>query len=209
MATGVQCRVTCPMPAVRGEDNRMQVEVVNRSAERVVVRDLKIITSKQFRPFEKTVQAIEPGGRSAVVGFFSDDDLGDNPWVEAQWVVECGDTNLLCTRMLKPEWTVPLEFRPSATRVEGSGPTVVLGLRIRNFSDEPREVDVKWEGDFKGGRWSEILPPGAVRQVELPVAVGRKVRAGQMFVTAEAGKQVVYQQWFDVSVRTNPSNEGR
>ena len=102
---GALCNVSYSAPAVRGETNIFHLVIRNNGKRRLEVGDLKIISTKQFRPFEMTRKTVEPGGTFMANGFYSADDMGKHPWLEAQWTLRDGATEVVCSRMIHPRYT--------------------------------------------------------------------------------------------------------
>ena len=101
---GALCNVSYSAPAVRGETNIFHLVIRNDGKRKLEVGDLKIISTKQFRPFEMTRKTVEPGGNFMANGFYSSDDMGKNPCLEAQWTLRDGATEVVCTRMINPRY---------------------------------------------------------------------------------------------------------
>jgi hypothetical protein len=102
---GALCDVSCTAPAVPGETNLFHLVIRNHGKRRLEVGELKIITTKQFRPFDMGWKTVEPGEDFLVNGFYSSDDMGKNPWLEAQWTLRDGATEVVCTRMIHPRYS--------------------------------------------------------------------------------------------------------
>lgn len=101
---GALCNISYAAPAVRGETNIFNLIIENNGTRRLDAADLKIITTKQFRPFETTLKTVEPGGSFMASGFYSSDDMGKDPWLEVQWTLRDGATEVVCTRMINPRY---------------------------------------------------------------------------------------------------------
>jgi hypothetical protein len=114
---GAACNVSYPAPAVLGETNVFNLVIQNNGTQRLEIGDLKIITTKQFRPFETALKTVEPGGSLMVNGFYCSDDMGKDPWLEVQWTVSAGDRQVVCTRMINPRYpAVDLQLFRSRVR---------------------------------------------------------------------------------------------
>ena len=101
---GAVCNISYSAPAICGETNVFSLVIQNNGTRALKAGDLKVITTKQFRPFETSLKTVEPGGNVMVNGFYSSDDMGKNPWLEVQWTLRSGDREILCTRMLNPRY---------------------------------------------------------------------------------------------------------
>lgn len=91
-------------------------------------------------------------------------------------------------------------FEPPGRRIEGAGDKAAIELRVRNYSNRSRTLDVRWKGDFKGGRQPVELAPDSVTTLPLPVEK-RRSRSGEMFVEVKSEGRVVFQDWFDMVFR--------
>jgi hypothetical protein len=101
---GALCNISYSSPAVQGETNIFNLVIQNNGKRRLEAGELKIITTKQFRPFEATLKTVEPGGSFMANGFYSSDDMGKDPWLEVQWTLRDGATEVVCTRMINPRY---------------------------------------------------------------------------------------------------------
>ena len=102
---GVLCQALYSTPAVRGETNIFQLVIRNKGKRRLELGELKIVSSKQFRPFEMKKKMVGPGETFVANGFYSSDDMGYNPWLEAQWMLRDGTTEVICARMINPRYS--------------------------------------------------------------------------------------------------------
>lgn len=195
---GVVCSVAYGKPAVRGEENPLRFSIQNLGPEKVEVSAFKLISSKHFRPFGADVLAVEPGAQAEVEASFTEEDMGDDPWLEVQWQLRQGDKERLCARMIRPLWRDPVEFRVTARDIRASGLDAAIILPVRNYSRVEQELAVRWQGDFKGGKTVEKLAPGAVSAVRLPVRA-KRAGEGQMFVRASLGGEQVFEGWFELA----------
>ncbi len=194
---GAACAVTIPVPAVRGQTNAFSLTVVNDGEGLLKVSDLKVISTKQFRPFEAEATSVRPKDDVQWPGYFVENDVADNPWLEVQWTIARGADTQVCSRMVRPEWVSPLRFVTPATNIVAGGEAAYLEIDVRNFSAMSRTIRFRWDGDFKRGKQEEVVPPESARRIRLPVPGGR-VKEGQVFVEASSDGETAYQQWFDV-----------
>ena len=102
---GAVCNLAYSSPVVCGETNVFNLVIENTGARTLEAGDLKIITTKQFRPFETPMKSVEPGGSVTMNGFYSSDDMGRDPWLEVQWTLRSGDREIVCTRMINPRYS--------------------------------------------------------------------------------------------------------
>lgn len=105
MRLGAICNVSYPSHAALGVTNSLRLTIRNTGDGRLEAGDLKVITTKQFRPFEAGVKTVEPGGVIVLEGFYSSDDMGKDPWLEIQWTLWRGDREIVCTRMINPRYS--------------------------------------------------------------------------------------------------------
>lgn len=194
------CNVEFPAPAIRGDRNEVRVEVANRGGAPIEITELKIFSSRAYRPLDGATAGVATGQAQRLVGHFEADDLSDDPWLEVQWTLSRGAERKVCVRQFKPRVADAFVFDPPARRVQGDGNRAAIEIRVQNYSNRPRPLDLRWEGDHKGGQRSEELAPDSVRTLSLPVE-RKKARAGEIFVEIKSEGPVVFQRWFDVSFR--------
>ncbi|MBP7829935.1 MAG: hypothetical protein KA248_08465 [Kiritimatiellae bacterium] len=197
---GAYCNVEFPGPAVRGDRNEVRVEVANRGEAPLDIAELKVLSSRAYRPLDGAAAGVATGEAQRLAGYFEADDLAEDPWLEVQWTLSRGAERKVCVRQFKPRIADALVFDPPARRVEGSGDRAAIGIRVQNYSNRPRPLEIEWQGDHKGGRRVEELAPDSVRTLSLPVE-RKKARAGEIFVEIKSEGAAVLQRWFDVSFR--------
>ncbi len=194
------CRVAWPWPSVKGQENVVRLQVVNTGQQPLEVRELKVISSRHYRPFEQQDQQVAGGVSGMLEGFYTDEDEEADRWLEVQWVLVRGADTVFCSRLIHPDWVPPVEVSAPCTRIEATGDTAFLPLQIQNHSRKEQRVILRYEGDFKGGRLEVLVAPESVKPVELTVKAGRS-REGQMFVKASVADQPVFQGWYEVFFR--------
>ena len=195
---GLVCDLVCPEPAVRGETNVAVLTISNRSSEPVGFSDLKVISSKQFLPFDEAVASIAPGETAHFEAAFREEDMGDGPWLEVQWTLDCGGDRLDGVRMMRPDFVDPLVLSTASTNVVLEALEGELVLEVRSHSALERMVRVHWDGDFKGGDRTVVVEAGSRSVVRLPVKMARR-RSGQMRVRASVDGEPVFDELFHVS----------
>ncbi len=197
---GAYGHISCPVPAVHGDRNEVQVEVVNAGTQPLELSGLKIVSSRAYRPLDGVSLTVATGQTDRLTAYFETGDLADDPWLEVQWVLSRGSERKSCIRVFKPRVAEALVFEPPGRRIEGAGDKAAIELRVRNYSNRSRTLDVRWEGDFKGGRKPVELAPDSVTTLPLPVEK-RRSRSGEMFVEVKSEGRVVFQDWFDMVFR--------
>ncbi|OGV43107.1 MAG: hypothetical protein A2X46_11800 [Lentisphaerae bacterium GWF2_57_35] len=192
------CRLSWPAPAVSNQQNVFQLEVVNVGTNTLALSDLKLISSRQFRPFEDQTESLLPGMKAVFKGWFTAEEAVGQPWLEVQWGLKRGFSELWCSRLIRPDFVPPVVVRSEAARVQGEKGVAAIRLRVHNHSNKEAEVLVKYEGDFKGGRLEERVALESVKTILLPIRPGR-AREGQMYVRAFCAGKQIFQSWYEVS----------
>ena len=113
---GALCNISYAAPAVLNRTNVFNLVIQNRGSRTIEVADLKVITTKQFRPFEIELKTAAPGGSLMVNGYYSSADMGRDSWLEVQWTLRCGDREMVCTRMINPRYS-PEDLKLFRSRV--------------------------------------------------------------------------------------------
>ncbi len=193
----VACSVSWAVPAVRGETNALRLEIVNEGGSPVEFSEFKIVSSSQFRPFDGESRTLAPEVAYSAAGEFEAEDVRSNTWLEVQWTLARDSNRFPCVRMIRPAWYDPFEFCPAAETVDGRGGEAIIELRVRNHSRAARELDVRWQGDFRGGRVQETFAAGESRWLRLPVAAGKR-REGRVTVQAFSNDERIFKQSFQV-----------
>lgn len=196
---GFVCELVCPQPAVRGETNVAVLTVSNHSDQAVRFSDLKVVSSKQFLPFDEATAPIAAGETARFEAAFREEDMGDEPWLEVQWALEGNGSRLDCVRMMRPDFVDPLLISAPSTNVTSSSLEGEIALEVRSYSSRERTVRLHWEGDFKGGDMSIVVKPDSRSTVRLPIKGARK-RAGQMVVRASADGETVFSEFLNVAL---------
>jgi hypothetical protein len=194
---GVACGVSWAVPAVRGETNALRLEIVNEGAAPVEFSEFKIVSSSRFRPFDGESRTLAPEVAYTAAGEFEAGDVRSNAWLEVQWTLSRGSNRFPCVRMIRPAWYDPFEFLPAGEMVNGRGGEAIIEISVRNHSRAARELDVRWQGDFRGGRGVETFAAGESRRLRLPVAAGKR-REGRVSVQAFSNDERVFKQSFQV-----------
>lgn len=196
---GVVCSLSCPQPSVRGETNMAVLTINNRSDEPVQFSNLKVISSKQFLPFDEAVASVAPGETARFEAAFREEDMGDGPWLELQWVLEDKAGRLEGVRMMRPEFVDPVVLSAVSTNVVSEALESELVVEVRSHSSFARMLRVQWEGDFKRGDRTMTVGPGARETLRLPVRASRG-RVGQMRVRGSVDGERVFGEMFSVSL---------
>jgi hypothetical protein len=193
-----KCRMSWTTPAVKGQPNVFRLEISNLGSTALSVSGLKLITSQQFMPFEDQAGELAPGSNAVFQGWFAAEDVSSDPWMEVQWGLKRGASELFCSRLVRPEFVAPVEVTSPETRIMGENEVASIQLRVRNNSSKEASVLIKYEGDFKGGRLEETIASESTKILSVPVKPG-KTREGQMFVRVYSSGNQVFQSWYEVS----------
>ena len=196
---GWVCGLVCPAPAVRGETNTAVLTVSNHGQRPVKFSGLKVISSRQFIPFDSATAEISLGGTAEFAATFREADMGDEPWLEVQWSLEDEAGLVECSRMIRPEFVEPVVFYLGSTNVISAELEGELVLEARSHSTRAREVKVIWEGDFKEGEKKLVLPPGGRERITVPVRAARR-RGGQVLVRATVEGELFLEELFNVAL---------
>jgi len=196
---GWACGLAFPAPAVRGETNSAVLTVSNHGQRPVKFSGLKVISSRQFIPFDDATAEIGPGETAEFAATFREEDLGETSWLEVQWNLEDEGGAAACSRMIRPEFVEPVVFYLGSTNVVSAELDGELVLEARSHSTRAREVKVAWEGDFKEGEKELLLPPGGRARITVPVRAARR-RGGQVLVRARVEGELFLEELFNVAL---------
>jgi hypothetical protein len=195
LAAGVLCTLTMPSTLVRDEDNRITLEIANRSATPLAVSGLQATTGGRLTPPDGGPWKIPAGKFVVVSGSLRTE---SNRWVEIQWRLDRGETNFVCVRDFKPRLIAPLTVSCPVDEVVSIGAETSLEITLQNAATRARAVRVKWQGDFGSGEREENVAPQSVQSMRLPVTASTAKRGGLSMVVESDGA-TVFQRRFDVT----------
>ena len=194
LAAGVHCTLRMPSTLVRGEDNRVILEITNRGETSIAVSGLLATRGARLTLPDGAPRKIPSGKSAAVPGVLRAE---SNTWVEIQWQLDRGATNLACVRDFKPQLIEPLTISCPVDKVVSIGGETSLELTLQNLATRARAVRIRWQGDFGSGEREENVAPQSVQTLRLPVKAGMAKR-GALSVAIESDGATVFQRRFDV-----------
>jgi hypothetical protein len=194
-----------PSTLVLGEDNRVALEITNRSATDIAVSGLQATRGARLTPADEGPWKI-PAGKSAVISGLLRAE--SNTWVEIRWQFDRGATNFVCVRDFKPRLIAPLTVSCRVEKVVSVGEQTSLELTLGNVASRARDVRIQWQGDFGNGERKETLPPQSIQTARLPVKASTNKR-GALSVTVEADGAAIFQRRFEVTFLAPGENLAR
>ena len=205
VAARIHCTLTVPSTLVSGEDNRVSLEITNRSETDIVVSGLQATRGARLMLADEGPRKI-PAGKSAVISGLLRAE--SNTWVEIRWQLDRGATNFVCVRDFKPRLIAPLTVSCPVDKVVSVGGETSLELTLENVAIRTRDVRIQWQGDFGSGERKEIVAPQSIQTSQLPIKAGTN-RRGAFSVTVESDGTCVFQHRFEVTFLAPGENLAR
>ena len=192
-----ECRLCGPV--IAGEPNRIELTIQNVSKKVCQLLNVNIITSKHYEPVACEEMQLNHGESGSVVCSFTKDDLGEEAWIEVQWIIEMDGMEHYFSRKLRPAFVPALDIELVSHSIKEGLSDAAFELTATNISTHPQEITVNWEGDFEDGKQHVLLPADTATRVAIPVQK-RHTHRGQLLITVEHGDQTVLKEWVDVEI---------
>jgi hypothetical protein len=194
LAAGVHCSLTLPSTLIRNEDNRVALRITNRGETPIMLSGLQATKGARLTLPDGAPGTIPAGKSAGVSGLLRAE---SNAWVEIQWRIDRGATNLVCVRDFKPRLIAPLTVSCNVDKIVSIGGETSLDLTLQNMAARVRAVRVRWHGDFGSGEREENVGSQSVQTLRLPVKAAA-IRRGALSVAVDSDNTTVFQRQFDV-----------
>ena len=195
LAAGVRCRLNLPNALVSDEGNLVTLEIANRGKNEVTVFGLQAVNGVWLTLLDSKQTKIAPGRSATVSGMLS---VETNAWTEIQWQLDLSKTNLVCSRVFKPQLIAAVTVTSLTEALTTVGRETYVELKLQNVTDRPRDVHIRWVGDFGNGQRDETVAPRSINTVRVPVKAEQSER-GQLSVVVESGNKPLFQRRFGVT----------
>ncbi len=183
---GLACRIQTAAPAIRGTRNSLVARMANEASENMVISEATLQFAGARRSLGGEPRILAPGESIEYTGYFAEEDLAGAPWMEVRWRAQKGSQDWTGARMIRPVFVSPVQVESLAPALSCAGDSIAVGWRLRNPSRVPREVELRWDGDFTAGSDKLTLQAGEAREYRTAVR-GRAGMSGAVRLTASSG----------------------
>ncbi len=149
IASRIRCTLKMPPALVRDEANTIGLEIANRGGKSTILSDLKAVRGAQLTGTGDSQRTVAPGQSSTISGALK---AGTNDWIEIQWQLAEGGTNLVLQPRLQAEVHRAFDRRMSRGQPGGRWRRDIGGVDVAECERIPPRCRLANAGRFRQRR---------------------------------------------------------